>query len=41
MPSASASERSGQPASFSAASVPDSSSLRPEERSSRAREPSL
>ncbi len=35
MPSASASGRSGQPASFSAASVADSSSLRPEERSSR------
>src|SRR5262249_8448855 len=37
MPSASASERSGQPASVSAASVADSSSLRPEERSSRSR----
>ncbi len=37
MPRASASGRSGQPASFSAASVADSSSLRPEERSSRSR----
>ena len=37
MPSASASGRSGQPASFSAASVADSISLRPEERSSRRR----
>ena len=37
MPRASASERSGQPASVSAASVADSSSLRPEERSSRSR----
>ena len=36
-PRASASERSGQPASVSAASVPDSSSLRPDERSSRSR----
>jgi len=37
MPRASASERSGQPASVSAASVPDSTSLRPDERSSRSR----
>jgi len=37
MPRASASGRSGQPASCSAASVADSSSLRPEERSSRRR----
>ncbi len=37
MPSASASGRSGQPASFSAASVADSRSLRPDERSSRSR----
>ena len=36
-PRASASERSGQPASVSPASVPDSSSLRPDERSSRSR----
>src|SRR5580704_7456923 len=36
-PRASASGRSGQPASFSAASVADSNSLRPEERSSRRR----
>jgi hypothetical protein len=37
MPSASASGRSGQPASLSAASVADSRSLRPDERSSRSR----
>ncbi len=37
MPSASASGRSGQPASLSPASVADSRSLRPDERSSRSR----
>ena len=37
MPSASASGRSGQPASLSAANVADSRSLRPDERSSRSR----